>query len=526
MKENSMREETVRLDYRLPVTVARFSGEVVRTLDKLKPLGQRRTVTRTAKVDVDVRADSRTYCSLIVKDPDLAKLTTTLQLLEDGRLTGAQSAYDSVRGERLKAILSAAVAVGAATVPLLAGGPAGAFGLAAATAAATLTAGTTSMMLLSESNANPEALTELVEKALEEASRKEHAKESRPTPEQLGIHKEFRNDYPVEYQLLYRYRLALLAASYKHAVVAEQAYMRPNDAAAELRDLDRILRSIRNETARLDEVYELWSASKRTVESFHYDHQLSIDELPNEKQLLKEFEERAREHSDAEPWWKVATTLGLMLSWDPEADPQPGEFLNRSDPPRVTFTSEDGTVLYRQPLPATLKTWQIKRDETSPSGWKPIVQRIDWVLVTHPVDTRAVRLPLRGSSDAKVEFTFATSGALTRVTSDMTGQQAERVETLAGLPAALQAASKAGSDFATAFSTPAARAAALKQQVDAAEAKRTLKGLLDPKPDRLADLRQQLNEAELQARLALAERIVQDPSSVVVALSGQPTLDG
>lgn len=399
-----MREETVRLDYRLPVTVVRFSGEVVRTFDKLKPLGQRRTVTRNAKADVDVRADSRTYCSLIVEDPDFAKLTTTLQLLEDGRLTGAQSAYDSVRGERLKAILSAAVAVGAATIPLLAGGPAGAFGLAAATAAATLTAGTTSMMLLTESDANPEALTELIDNALQKASAKEHAKEVRPTPEQLGIHKEFRDDYPAEYQLLYRYRLALLAASYKHAVVAEQAYMRPNDAA-------------------------------------------------------------------------------------------------------------------------TLRTWQIKRDDTSPSGWKPIVQRIDWVLVTHPMDTRAVRLPLKEDQDAKVEFTFATSGALTRFTSDVTGKQAERVETLAGLPGALQAASKAGSDFATAFSTPAARAAALKQQVDAAEAKRTLKGLLDPKPDRLDDLRQQLNEAELQARLALAERIVQDPSSVIVALSGQPTLD-
>jgi hypothetical protein len=166
---------------------------------------------------------------------------------------------------------------------------------------------------------------------------------------------------------------------------------------------------------------------------------------------------------------------------------------------------------------ATLTTWRLTRDHTSPSTWAAREERRDWVLVTHPADTRAVRLPLPSRSDTTVNVSFDESGALTSFTSDVTGRGAERVQALSALPAALRDASKAGSELASVFSPAAARVAALKQRVEELETRSKWQGLLNPAQDNLAELRQELTEAELQARLALAQRVAQDPSSVVVS---------
>jgi hypothetical protein len=69
-----------------------------------------------------------------VKPGELDKLATTLTLLNDGRLVGADSAVDSHDGERLTAALTAATATGATALSLLGG--AGPPGIAAAVGAA------------------------------------------------------------------------------------------------------------------------------------------------------------------------------------------------------------------------------------------------------------------------------------------------------------------------------------------------------------------------------------------------------
>jgi hypothetical protein len=101
-----------RLYYRLPVTVARFAGTVATTTDALKPDAPPKQV-RSGSAVIDVRADTREEpSSLLLGKAELAKLKTTLRLLDDGRLVGAESTIDVREGERLGAILSASAFAG------------------------------------------------------------------------------------------------------------------------------------------------------------------------------------------------------------------------------------------------------------------------------------------------------------------------------------------------------------------------------------------------------------------------------
>jgi hypothetical protein len=70
-----MSENGERLYYRLPITVARFSGDVVETTDPLQPNGSQTSIVRSGSAIVDVRADPRGEPnSIALGRPELEKL--------------------------------------------------------------------------------------------------------------------------------------------------------------------------------------------------------------------------------------------------------------------------------------------------------------------------------------------------------------------------------------------------------------------------------------------------------------------
>lgn len=502
--EVSVAEEGIQIKYRLPVTVVRFGGQVTTTTDAL--LGrQGQTTTRTGTAVVEVRPDPRGERTLMLPESRQDKMKLTLKLLADGRLAGAESSFDSQAGERLSAVLSAATATASALLPFAAG--AGALGTAVTAAGAMAAAAAAGIAVQAGSEEAHKALHKGIETGAQADS---HGTDHAITPEKVGIHPKFERDHPAEYEALYRYRRALLLTSFAHAEAAGRAHRDPEGAVSILRNLDRALRSIRGEAARVEEVYALWRRSQCTSETAQVNVQLYIDQIPTTSRFLEEVQDRPAHHDDADPWWPIATKLRLMVTCD---------LLSGKEPSQRSVHLPVGTVAYRQPQPARLTTWKLFRHDEAPSGWRADEERTEWALVSHRDATYAVRLAVPSGADEVLNVGFDETGGLTSFAADVTGAGAQRAQTIAGLPATLKDAAAAGAGLAASLSPATARISALKQQIDEAESRAKLQGLLNPTTDDLAELRKQLTEAELQARLALAQRIAQDPSTVIVTTS-------
>jgi hypothetical protein len=328
--------------------------------------------------------------------------------------------------------------------------------------------------------------------------------DGQPTAEDLGIDCAFRTAKPAEFEVLHRYRTALLYLSHAHAKVVRDAYKDPVGDAERAAALAKLLRSTRREAARVEEVHRLWLESRVTTSTKRHDVELYIDDVPSEADLLDVVNEK-RDGSDL-GWWGVAKALRKMVTCKLlDRDVEPAEE-TRDD---VT----DGTILYRSLLLAELTTWKVEQGDGG--GWFIDEERTERVLVSHPLGRRAVRLPIHADADSTFSVGFDPEGGLTEIASDRIGVGAARTETFNALPAALTAIGNAGKEVATAVS-PATRAATLKARLEEIETRAKIQGLLNPTTDELADLRQQVAEAELEARLRLSQRIASDPTSVVM----------
>lgn len=526
------RTKCLTIEYRLPVTVVRFTGVVVTATDGLKVSPVTREIE--ANLVVDIRADSRSNCSLSVLEQDLGELTLSLKLLQDGRLSGSETEFDDQSGERLTAALSAGISTTSALLPFLSG--AGAPGVAAALAVG---AGATlgglirsPMNLMSPSIAvrsarNDEAGqkpviddgTDLSDQELVENGRVldllEPKTRTRPSAADVGIEFRFGRDQPAAHKTLHGYRVALLYLSQAHADQAERAAQDPEGGANALRCLDRALHSTREEASRVEEIYRVWRTGYITREKERVDKQLFIDDIPDTATFLTQVREPPRDR-EAPKWWDLAEKLRMMITCDldvPDSSP---------DGHQGTMSFADGTILHRVPVQARLTTWRLRPSKSS-RGWVADSETTEWILVAHPKGTRATRLPVKGA-DRQLAVEFSENGAMTSVQTQMKGVGVQSTATLAGLPASLSAAVSNGTAVGTGLSPAAARATALKARVEELEQRAKFQGLLNPATDSLADLRKELAEAELQARLSLAQRVTTDPSSVII-LTRQPIPD-
>lgn len=496
----------MRIDYRLPISVVRVVGEITTSVDSGAPPSEQKTVTATATTSVDVRADPAGKVTLLVPAQDASELNLKLALLPDGRLVGSDATFDDRSGERMTAVLAAGIAGASAAAPFAtAAGPAGAaLALAAGVisagmAAASVSTGDVRGFGIINDPDNPDRLAEDV---------CDPKKPEQPSAADLGIHIGFQEAHPAEHDVLVQYRTALLYLSAAHAETVKSAYLNPLRALDEAAALERLLGSTRREAQRVEETYRLWRASLVTTEIEKVTLELRIDELPTTAQFDKQRNKRGGANDPA--WWSdVATKLRTMVTCDLLGTMEPISEAERA--------FDDGTILYIEQSPALLTSWKLrKRDKAA--GWDASREAVEYALVSHPRGLRSIRLPLRASSDASVSATFDPGGALTGVETRTLGAAAARAETLSALPAALAAAGSSGSAIVQPFSA-AGRATALKGRVEELEQRAKIQGLLNPSTDKLADKREELAEAEVDARIAMARRMITDPSSVVFVSS-------
>jgi hypothetical protein len=510
----------LEITYRLPVTSVVFTGEVTETRDDLMS-PPNHVVSRVAAVVAGIGADPRAERTLVLPRDDVDKLKVTLGLLEDGRLTGTSSTIDERRADRVLAIAKLAVTGGAAGLAL--GGPAG------------LAIGAVGAGLLGGAHAfSVNALGAAVEAPEDELAggggpgTEEGATslaEPDLDPDALGIDARYK-EMGGDYERLARYRVALIRLALMHATVAEGVAL-DTSMMGELLRLDRALEVTRREAAFAEAAYAGWLRSKRTVTTTKHEFQLFIDELPTEARLKREVSEGAAKHADVKRWWDVVEALGVMVTCDadPPIDPPESEEKTTQpdqaaveDKPAATASAE--ALAYRPLRIARLVTWRLA-DPDRGGRWTAAVEGVERLWVAHPLATTELHVPFTSDSDMSVSVGFAESGALTSVSSDQSGRLGDRAQLMAQFAGDAAAAAKSGSELADAFSPSVARAAALKRELEEAENQQKLSGILSPTPVNPTSLSARVAEAELQARLAIADHLSKDPTTSVVFVRQQ-----
>jgi hypothetical protein len=459
--------EAIRTAYKLPVTVVRLAGSITRTTDLLHP-GREPVVTRTVSVSLDVRADPRPAAHRRLEVPAVKHdaMKVALAWLDDGRLVSSDAAVTDSAANELEAVAGTGVAVAAGALAL--GVPPVGAAVAALAGAALVT-------------------------------RAEPVPGQDPTPRELGIDDGYQRDLPHEHQLLYLYRLALAKLGYAHAAAAVAAAEGTAETAAGLWLLDKALASTRTEAAHAEDRYARWLEEHVQRETEVVDHTAFVDELPTSRELHAAL---GRPASERLAWYPTAVRLQVAVTCD--LDEVPG----------TAPGSAPELLAYRAPVGATVTTWQLERVPQEPLHWTARAVEVRRVQVTHPAFEQVLDPRWSGESSGSLNAAFAPSGALVSLSSEARSRVAERAEALSALPAHLSAAAASGTALGAALSPVAARLAHLKQRVEDKQQSAALDGLLHPVPDSLQALRDQLAEAELEARLAVAHHQVQDPSSV------------
>jgi hypothetical protein len=492
----------VAIPYRLPVTVVRFSGTRKVTTNRLHPGPPK--VTHTAAAVIEVRADPRTDLTLTIPGDDLSKLKTVIALLDDGRLSSAEAVWDARHDSRWLAAGGLATMFG--SVGAVLGGPlglvagvaiGGAVGVGATTAVDPGDDDEVMRLVADHRVPMMSALTAIV--AAQETKK-----------EDMGVDPRYRAQHEAEAHVLITYRCALANAIRGHADAANEPVGDPEASAERMLALESIIRSIRAQAEGPELLYLVWLQGQLDEVVEQHDFQLYVDQLPTQDQLTVYCSAPAERGK--QPWNPVVRKLRIAVTCDiqPESETQPED--TQSAQPDATQAAQppDNAVAFRRPVMARLTTWRIEEVDGS-LELRPIRTKTEWMLVTHPREYHTVVLPSLVKSDSTVNVGFSEAGALTKVTSEVSGYLGERANALAGLPESLKASVEAGSAIGGAL-TPQAY---LKSQADMLELRKKL-GLVPPGEDPLKKLKDEVAEAELRARLGLASRLTSDPSALLV----------
>jgi len=501
--------------YRLPVTTVRITGTRTHVVNR-KSVPTVDTVSRNATAVTQIDADPRLWLSFINPGPLARPMRRDVErdlaftAKPDGRLQTINATVTDTSSERLKASLQIGASVSGAVGSLLL--PAGPLGVAVGVAAGVITgavaygnraSGVTSL--------DPGVLDETLGEAPGETM-------SRPTLEKLGIPPAYAAERKDAAELLANLRwseVQLLNAMARATTTS--ALAAPQDLSAQLRHLQRSLVAVREALVESERDCLAWLADQAQVTKTTFDEVLTIDELPTTLELHR----IVRSHFPADdPRRCVALFEDLRFAvtcdlLDPEVDQ------NRTMRSAVSAPS-DTAIWYRRPRIATVTHWEIAKSGTGLVAKPSLVER---KVVVLPGDEEYLEV-VAGTGSGTASATFDVDGLLTGHSAHVKDPSVDTLKALAEAPSLVKDGLASGASVVEGLSTSdAEKTARAKDALDLLKAEKDLTAARGPAaPDRLKLIRDELEEAELHARLAKARLIISDPTtSVVEILSVTPT---
>jgi hypothetical protein len=496
--------DDVSFTYRLPLTYVRITGTRTEVTNSLT---DSTTVDRTSVITTETGADPHASHQVKISAQHLAAHKSTWNLLADGRLAGAESTTTVEPWALWKTAMSAGATVLGAVAPALVP-----LGVPGWMALAGLSGGAALGTYVLAEGVRPVVADE----ATGPRSRAETGHQQAPPepvtetdPAQWNVHDKYVQEHQTAAVTLATYRAALSEATAAHATAVRLSFQAPEDEQYywqhRVQTLERMLASITVGAAAPEAVYAQWCSEAITAVETVYDERIRIDDLPT-PEVLREWADTPSRSYPA--WSELAKKLWVAVSVRLEEAPN-GASASEED----LRESNAVTVHYRPPRPAVIEVWELDGHERFSYGLKRVdVRRIS---VACPGNEAVLDLAPGADVDSAVSAVFDESGALTKITASVEDDTLQRAQNLQGLLAAATAGVEAGSGLRKALSPPS-----LVERAAEAEAAQKL-GLTSAPPDPLAQLKRQVSEQELRARLRIAEQIASSTSPpVTVTLNG------
>lgn len=322
---------------------------------------------------------------------------------------------------------------------------------------------------------------------------------------------EYATEHPDEARALANLRSGLARATNAHAqaVRAAASGQTPDelrywgDRAAQLR---LVLTAAVFGAARAEHVYSTWLASKTELTVTQHDVRLEIDRVPTHAQVTH----WAAGSSGSLPsdWVATVETLQTAICIDLEG---PGD-LSVGTGLRFEPQASDDVVHFRPPRAAVLRVFKVVPSSTQPGRHTLDPVEVRHLAVACPGNETRISVQTSSRATNAVAVTFDDTGALTKVTTDLKDPVAQRSTEVKSLVDVVTESVTSGKDLRDALAPPSL--------VDrAAEAKAAAElGLVPTQDDPLKELKAQLEENELRARLRVAEQL-QASRSVPVFVS-------
>lgn len=503
-------DDIVSFTYRLPLTYVRITGTCTEVTDALT---DSTTVDRTSVVTTETGADPRASHRVSLSARRLAAHKSTWNLLPDGRLAGAEATTTVQQWALWKASLSAgATVLGAAAPALLPLGVPGWLTLAGASGGAAL--GT---YVLGEGVRTAIADEDtLAYVDFGDIAEKQVAPQpvEQADPQAWEVHKKYTQEHRDAAYTLATYRAAMAEATAAHAEAVRSSVQAAEEDRAywqhRVKSLERALASITVGAAAPEAAYAQWRRQAISSVATEWDERIPIDELPTPEELREWAHSPSQDHPAwselAESLW-VAVSVRFEDTSDQETPRRPGS------PGSDALGPDSQSVHYRPLRPAVMEVWELDGRQRFSYG----LQRIDVrrIHVASPGNEAVLHLAPGGKSDSTVSAAFDETGALTKISASVQDETLQRAQELSGLLSALTAGVEAGSGLRKALSAPS-----LVEQAAEAQAAQQL-GLTSTPPDPLGQLKREVTEQELRARLKIAEQIAASTSApVTVTVTG------
>lgn len=502
-------ETDVVVRYRLPVTTIKIAGTRTHVVNR-KSVPTIDTVSRNATAVTQIDADPRLWLSFTDPGPLARRMRSDVErdlaftTKPDGRLQTINAKVTDTSAERLKASLQIGASVSGALGSLLI--PAGPLGVAVGVAAGVVTGAVAySAHALGIIRLEPGAL----DAAFDDAAGEEL---SRPTLDKLGIPPAYAAEQKAAAELLANLKwseIQLLDAIGRATTTS--ALAAPRDLSAQLRHLQRSLVAVREALVESERACLAWVADQAEVTNTMFNEVLTIDELPTTPELHRivsshfPANDRRRCVGLFEDL-RFAVTCDLL---DPDVDQ------NRTVRPDVKLTS-DTAIWFRRPRIATVTHWEITKSGTGLLAKPTLVER---KVVVLPGDEEQLEVVARtGSGTASA--TFDADGLLIGESVHVKDPSVDTIKALAEAPSLIKDGLASGAAVVDGLTTSdAEKTARAKDALDLLKAEKDLTAARGPAaPDRLKQMRDDLEEAELRARLAKARLIISDPTTSVVEI--------
>jgi hypothetical protein len=489
--------ELLTVDYWLPLTKVNVTGTVVTA--EGSPAGVKTDPQATpAAVSVVTRPDYEHPRRLEVAAQTWLERQAEIDLQPDGRLSSVKTSTTSYRGDMIKSILGFTVT--GAEIGAAIGGPIGAgIGGGVALAAVASTA------LAEHEDAKAQDI------AKESGTHERRTRKARTAHDKLDIDPNYAKDEVAEADQLRDLRLAEAHARLAFAAAAGSA-SNLDTMSTQLKAAADCLRLIRAELAVSEAAYQKWLNKQVTTTSVSYDEEITISALPATSGGAKEWYAKSPSDSSADSFHEACTSLGIVLTCEIADPPAFKPDAGTSAPVRKKKEDKTKDLHYRVLRPAILRVFAATIDDTQQVELEErSTQRILVALPGHEHD-----IPMfEASGKQTFSVAFDGTGALTSISNDVTSEVASAAQSFGDLPAALKDAVDAGGELAKPF-TAAGRAQALQDQ----ESLSAAQAALHPAADPLQNLKNQVAQAELQARLKVAGQLASGEASNAVIVLG------